>query len=107
MRFTGEEKYFVSEASVYRLLMSHDLIVIPAYIVIKAVEAVKHKNWAPSDVISFPKAHAKRPVDILHTLSLSGLTTAVSPPRSYARIASIVRPLRPSLAACEKQCCEL
>ena len=31
VRFTDEEKYFVSEASVYRLLKAHDLITSPAY----------------------------------------------------------------------------
>ena len=36
VRFTDEKKYFVSEASVYRLLKAHDLITSPAYVVIKA-----------------------------------------------------------------------
>src|SRR5919112_6357525 len=36
VRFTDERRYFVSEASVYRLLKAHDLITSPAYIVIKA-----------------------------------------------------------------------
>ena len=36
VRFTDEQKYFVSEASVYRLLKAHDLITSPAYVVIKA-----------------------------------------------------------------------
>ncbi|MGY3238186.1 putative transposase [Bradyrhizobium sp. USDA 4472] len=31
VRFTDERKYFVSEASVYRLLKAHDLITSPAY----------------------------------------------------------------------------
>ena len=44
VRFTDEEKYFVSEASVYRLLKAHDLITSPAYIVIKAAEAFKDKT---------------------------------------------------------------
>lgn len=35
VRFTDEKKYFVSEASVYRLLKAHDLITSPAYIVFK------------------------------------------------------------------------
>ncbi len=35
VRFTDTEKYFVSEASVYRLLKAHDLITSPAYVVIK------------------------------------------------------------------------
>lgn len=36
VRFTDTEKYFVSEASVYRLLKAHDLIASPAFIVMKA-----------------------------------------------------------------------
>ena len=42
------QRYFVSEASVYRLLKAHDLITSPAYIVIKAVEAFKDKTTAPN-----------------------------------------------------------
>ncbi len=41
VRFTDTEKYFVSEASVYRLLKTHDLITSPAYIVIKAADECK------------------------------------------------------------------
>ncbi len=36
VRFTDEGKYFVSEASVYRLLKAHDLITSPAYVVVEA-----------------------------------------------------------------------
>lgn len=36
VRFTDEKRYFVSEATVYRLLKAHDLITSPAYVVIKA-----------------------------------------------------------------------
>jgi hypothetical protein len=36
VRFTDTERYFVSEASVYRLLKAQDLILSPAYITIKA-----------------------------------------------------------------------
>jgi len=50
VRFTDEEKYFVSEASVYRLLKAHDLIASPAYIVIKAAEAFKDKTTAPNQL---------------------------------------------------------
>ena len=50
MRFTDEKKYFVSEASVYRLLKAHDLITSPAYIVIKAAEAFKYKTTAPNQL---------------------------------------------------------
>ncbi|MCB5412500.1 hypothetical protein [Pseudogemmobacter faecipullorum] len=42
------EKYFVSEAYIYRLLKSHDLITSPAYIVIKAADEFKDKTTAPS-----------------------------------------------------------
>ena len=37
VRFTDEQKYFVSEASVYRLLKAHDLITSPAYRQIAAI----------------------------------------------------------------------
>ena len=50
MRFTDEKKYFVSEASVYRLLKAHDLITSPAYIVIKAAEEFKDKTTAPNQL---------------------------------------------------------
>jgi len=50
VRFTDEEKYFVSEASVYRLLKAHDLITSPACIVIKAAEEFKDKTTAPNQL---------------------------------------------------------
>ena len=40
-RFTDVKKYFVSEASVYRLLKAHDLITSPAFIVVKAADEFK------------------------------------------------------------------
>ena len=46
IRFTDAEKYFVSEASVYRLLKSLDLITSPAFIVIKAANEFKDKTTA-------------------------------------------------------------
>ena len=46
VRFTDTEKYFVSEASVYRLLKSLDLITSPAFIVIKAANEFKDKTTA-------------------------------------------------------------
>ena len=46
VRFTDEMKYFVSEASVYRLLKAHDLITSPAYVVIKAANEFKDKTTA-------------------------------------------------------------
>ena len=44
--FTDRESYFVSEASVYRVLKSHDLITSPAFIVIKAASEFKDKTTA-------------------------------------------------------------
>ncbi|GLR97425.1 transposase-like protein [Bradyrhizobium diazoefficiens] len=48
VRFTDERKYFVSEASVYRLLKAHDLITSPAYVVIEAANEFEDKTTAPS-----------------------------------------------------------
>ena len=50
VRFTDEERYFVSEASVYRLLKAHDLITSPAYIVIKAADEFRDKTTAPNQL---------------------------------------------------------
>lgn len=50
VRFTDEKRYFVSEASVYRLLKSQDLIPSPAYIVIKAAEEFREKTTAPNQL---------------------------------------------------------
>ena len=36
IRFTDQDKYFVSEASVYRLLKAHDLITSPAFVVVSS-----------------------------------------------------------------------
>jgi putative transposase len=46
VRFTDEKRYFVSEASVYRLLKAHDLITSPAYVVIKAADEFQDKTTA-------------------------------------------------------------
>jgi putative transposase len=48
VRFTDERSYFVSEASVYRLLKAHDLITSPAYVVIKAADAFHTKTTRPN-----------------------------------------------------------
>jgi transposase InsO family protein len=50
VRFTDTQKYFVSEASVYRLLKAHDLITSPAFIVIKAADQFKDKTTAPNQL---------------------------------------------------------
>ena len=50
VRFTDERRYFVSEASVYRLLKSQNLITSPAYIVIKAADEFREKTTAPNQL---------------------------------------------------------
>jgi transposase InsO family protein len=50
VRFTDEQRYFVSEASVYRLLKAHDLITSPAYIVVKAADEFTDKTTAPNEL---------------------------------------------------------
>ena len=50
VRFTDSQSYFVSEASVYRLLKAHDLIASPAFIVMKAADAFKDKTTAPNQL---------------------------------------------------------
>src|SRR3546814_12414166 len=44
VRFTDEKRYFVSEATVYRMLKAHDLIASPAFIVIKAADGFHTKT---------------------------------------------------------------
>ncbi len=48
--FTDTKGYFVSEASVYRLLKAHDLITSPAFVVIKAANEFKDKTTAPNQL---------------------------------------------------------
>ena len=50
VRFTDEKRYFVSEATVYRLLKAHDLITSPAYVVIKAADVPHQDHPAERDV---------------------------------------------------------
>ena len=50
VRFTDTQSYFVSEASVYRLLKGCDLLASPAFIVIKAAVAFKDKTTAPNQL---------------------------------------------------------
>jgi len=48
--FIDEKAYFVSEASVYRLLKAHGLITSPAYLVMKAANEFKDKTTAPNQL---------------------------------------------------------
>jgi len=49
VRFTDTKGYFVSEASVYRLLKAHDLLASPTFIVMKAADEFKDKMVLPID----------------------------------------------------------
>jgi putative transposase len=50
VRFTDEKRYFVSEATVYRLLKTHDLITSPAYVVIKAADRFHTQTTRPNEM---------------------------------------------------------
>jgi len=50
VRFTDMKGYFVSEATVYRLLKAHDLITSPAFIVMKAASEFTDKTTAPNQM---------------------------------------------------------
>ena len=50
MQFTDTEKYFVSEASVYRILKSYDLITSPAYVVLSAADEFRDKTTRPNQL---------------------------------------------------------
>jgi putative transposase len=50
VRFTDERRYFVSEATVYRLLKAHDLISSPAYVVIKAANEFHTKTTRANEM---------------------------------------------------------
>ncbi|QFT75541.1 Integrase core domain protein (plasmid) [Ruegeria sp. THAF33] len=50
VQFTDTEKYFVSEASVYRILKSYDLITSPAYVVLSAADEFHDKTTRPNQL---------------------------------------------------------
>jgi transposase InsO family protein len=50
VRFAETERYFVSEATVYRLLKAHDLITSPAFIVMKAADEFRDKTTRPNQL---------------------------------------------------------
>jgi len=50
VRFIDTRGYFVSEATVYRLLKAHDLITSPAFIVMKAANEFQDKTSAPNEM---------------------------------------------------------
>ena len=52
VKFTDTKGYFVSEASVYRLLKAHDLITSPAFVVIKGGGCVQGQDDGPEPALA-------------------------------------------------------
>lgn len=50
MCVTDVQGYFVSGASVYRLLKAHELITSPAFLVIKAADVFRDQTTAPNQL---------------------------------------------------------
>jgi len=46
VRFTDERRYFISEATAYRILKAHDLVTSPAWIVMKAADRFEQPTTA-------------------------------------------------------------
>ena len=81
VRFTDTKGYFVSEASVYRLLKAYDLITSPAFVVIKAANEFRDKTTATNQlwqtdftylkVIGWKLCTTMRADDVTETLGLA------------------------------------
>ena len=50
VRYTDENRYFVSESTVYRLLKAQDLITSPAYILMQASDRFQHPSHRVNDL---------------------------------------------------------
>lgn len=48
--YTEQQRYFVSESSVYRLLKTHDLITSPAFVLMKAADTFQRPTTAPNQL---------------------------------------------------------
>jgi putative transposase len=77
--FTDERAYFVSEASVYRLLRAHGLITSPAFAVMKAADEFHHKTTAPNQLWQTELATPPCGSPISRSLAGAG---SISPPSS-------------------------
>ena len=50
VRYTDENRYFVSESTVYRLLKAQDLLTSPAYILMQAPDRFQHPSHRVNDL---------------------------------------------------------
>jgi putative transposase len=84
--FTDTKGYFVSEASVYRLLKAHDLITSPAFVVIKAADAFQDPTTAPNQLWQTDSPTSRSSAGAGSICRPSSTTTpATSSPGSCAR----------------------
>lgn len=83
--FTDTERYFVSEASVYRVLKAHDLITSPAFIVIKAAGEFKDKTTAINQLWQTDFTYLRSSVGVGSiSARFSMITAAISLPGNCA-----------------------
>ena len=50
VRFTDERRYFISEATAYRILKEHDFVISPAWIVLKAEDQFAQQTTASNQL---------------------------------------------------------
>ena len=84
VRFTDERQYFVSEATVYRLLKAHDLITSPAYVVIKAADQFHTKTTRVTETLMPLPAMAQTSTSVPPAVLLANHLKALKLP-TFAR----------------------
>jgi putative transposase len=96
VRFIQQERYFVSEASIYRLVKAHDLITSPAFIVVKAADAFHTKTTTPNQLWQTDLPYLK--VKLAWACSIfqpcSTISRATSSPGSFATWRPATSPTR-------------
>ena len=50
VKYTDENRYFISESSAYRILSAEDLITAPAHVVIRAADEFRDKTTRPNEL---------------------------------------------------------